>query len=123
LAPHVAVKDPEVFRQEADKLLKKLEAALRPMKKHNDVFHITLTPRNHYSSGTLTLELKPEDGMYRLEVNDEACLVHMTSAISGHYNYVLSASTGEWVDEKDGHALEGMLVRDLIRQCNGLPDL
>jgi len=123
LVRHVAVKDPDIFRQEADKLLTKLEAALRPMKKHNDVFNITLTPRNNFSNGSLTLELKPEDGMYRIEVNDEATMVHMTSAISGHYNYVLSASTGEWVDEKDGHSMEGMLVRDLIRQCNGLPDL
>lgn len=123
LARQVAVTDTETFRREADKLLTKLEAALRPMQKHNEVFHLALTPRNHYMNGTLTLELKPEDGMYSFEVNDEACMVHFTSAISGNYNYVLSASTGEWVDEKDGHAMEGMLVRDLIRQCNGLPDL
>lgn len=122
-APHVAVKDSALFQQEADKLLLKLDAALRPMEKHNDVFNLILTPRNHYSSGSLTLELKPEDGSYRIEVNDEAKKVHMTTAISGHYSYVLSASTGEWVDEEDGHSMEGMLVRDLIRQCNGLPDL
>jgi frataxin-like iron-binding protein CyaY len=100
----------------------KLERALRPMEKHNDVFIITHTPRNHYMDGSLTLELKPEDGTYRLEVNDESRRIHMTTALSGqlHYKY---ASTGEWADELDGHSLEGMLVRDLIRQCNGLPDL
>jgi frataxin-like iron-binding protein CyaY len=122
-APHVAVKDPAIFRQEADKLLVKIESALRPMEEYNDVFNITLTPRNHYSSGSLTLELAPEDGMYSLEVEDEGMRIIFQSATSGRYNYVLSASTGEWVDEKDGHSFVGMLVRDLIRQCNGLPDL
>ena len=122
-APHVAVKDPNVFRHEADKLLVKIESALRPMKKYNEVFTITLIPRNHYQSGSLTLELAPDDGTYSLEVDDEAMRVVFQSAMSGQYNYMLSASTGEWVDEKDGHSFVGMLVRDLIRQCNGLPDL
>jgi frataxin-like iron-binding protein CyaY len=121
--PHVAVEDPNVFRHEADKLLVKIESALRPMEKFNEVFTITLIPRNHYQSGSLTLELAPDEGTYSLEVNDEAMRVVFQSALSGHYNYMLSASTGEWVDEKDGHSFVGMLVRDLIRQCNGLPDL
>lgn len=116
MAPH-AVKDSLVFRQEADKLINKLEAALRPMEKHNSVFILSR------DGSSLTLDLPPEDGSYKIEVNEDAKRVHMTTAISGHFNYVLSASTGEWVDEKDGHSLEGMLVRDLIRQCNGLPDL
>lgn len=122
-APHMAVTDPEVFRTEADKLLEKIEKALRPMEKYNEVFKITLMPRDQYKSGSLTLELKPDDGMYKLEVNDGELRVVFQSAISGSYKYALSASTGEWVDEKDGHSFEGMLVRDLIRQCNGLPDL
>lgn len=117
-----AVQDLKVFQQEADKLLVKLEQALRPMEKHNDVFVITHTPRNHYMNGSLTIELKPEDGMYQIEVDDEARRVHFTSALSGQFNYKY-ASTGEWEDELDRHSMEGMLVRDLIRQCNGLPDL
>lgn len=118
-----AVRDPSLFREAADKLLLKLEAALRPMEKHNDVFIITLTPRDENNNASLSLQLKPEDGSYRVEVNDDARQVSLTSAVSGSFNYVLSASTGEWVEEKDGHSLEGMLVRDLIRQCNGLPNL
>jgi frataxin-like iron-binding protein CyaY len=116
------IQDLKVFQQEADKLLVKLERALRPMEKHNDIFIITHTPRNHYMDGSLTLELKPEDGTYRLEVNDESRRIHMTTALSGQFHYKY-ASTGEWADELDGHSLVGMLVRDLIRQCNGLPDL
>jgi frataxin-like iron-binding protein CyaY len=123
VAPHVAVKDTNVFRHEADKLLVKIESALRPMKKYNEVFNITLTPRSHDQSGSLTLELAPDDGTYSLKVDDETMRVVFQSATSGQYSYVLSASTGEWVDEKDGHLFVGLLVRDLIRQCNGLPAL
>jgi hypothetical protein len=118
-SPHVVIKDPAIVRQEADKLLVKIGAALSPMKNYNDVVSITLTP----SSGSLTSELAPEDGMYSLEVDDEGMGILFQSATSGRNNYVLSRSTGELVDKNDGHLFVVMLVRDLIRQCNGLPDL
>lgn len=44
------------------------------------------------------------------------------SPLSGTYTYIYNVTTREWVGEEDGHSLLGMLTRDWIRQCNGVPD-
>ena len=49
-------------------------------------------------------------------------IISLTSPVSGGYTYVLGADSNKFVGEEDGHSLEGMLVRDLIRQCNGVPN-
>ena len=118
---HAAVVDSEIFRDAASDLLLKLELALQPMKEKNDIFVIS---RDFENLGpTLSIDLSPEDGTYIVEVNEEERLLQFSSPISGTHLYVLSKSTGEWVGAEDGHLFEGLLVRDLIRQCKGLPDL
>jgi hypothetical protein len=118
---HRPVQDPLIFRQAASALLDKLERALQPMKAKNDVFIIQ---RMDGEIGEiLKLDLGPKDGFYQLEVSEEECIFQYASPISGHILYCLSASTGEWVGCDDGHLFEGIFVRDLIRQCQGLPNL
>jgi hypothetical protein len=101
----------------------KVHDALKPMVEHNDVFVIDYVPRNAYNAGSLTLTLSPELGMYELQVDDENRVLYFQTPISGKIVYILSKSTREWVSQDDGHLFEGLLVRDLIRQCNGLPNL
>lgn len=48
--------------------------------------------------------------------------VSLQSPLSGSYAYVYNSSTCEWVGIEDGHSLLGMLTRDWIRQCRGVPD-
>jgi hypothetical protein len=50
-------------------------------------------------------------------------VVTLQSPLSGSFMYVYNPSTKEWVGNEDGHSLLGMLTRDWIRQCNGVPDL
>ena len=70
---------------------------------------------------TLTIQLKPGEGRYILQVDEQNCTLTMISPMSGNYTYVLCAYTGQFIGMDDGHSCEGMLVRDLIRHCNGLP--
>lgn len=118
---HVAVVESEVFRREADALLTKIERALQPMKEKNEIF--VVTRRWEDLGPTLSIDLSPKDGSYIVEVNEEEHLLQFSSPISGSQLYILSQRTGEWVGAEDGHLFEGLLVRDLIRQCQGLPDL
>jgi hypothetical protein len=71
----------------------------------------------------LLLDLGPVHGQYTIQVDEGQALVLLCSPISGQIYYVLSASTGEFCGLDDGHALEGLLVRDLIRQIYGVPQL
>ena len=114
------VQDPVVFAKACDTFLEKLVKALRPMEGCNDVFEVNVT-RLEEHVWELTINLKPGDGIYTLSVDAGNFSLLLSSPISGCYSYVLCAKTGEWAGEDDGHSLIGLLVRDLIRQCNGYP--
>ena len=118
---HVAVDDPEQFRESVTQLLDKIEKAVAPMKEQNDVFVVTRAQGE--LGDTLRIDLAPKEGSYKIEVSEEECLIQYTSPISGIVLYVNSAASGDWVGIEDGHMFEGLLVRDLIRQCKGLPKL
>jgi hypothetical protein len=118
---HIPVRDVLRFRQAASDLFDKLERALMPMKAKNDPF---ITSRSDGDIGKVfKLDLGPKEGFYQLEISEEECVFEYSSPISGKILYCLSATTGEWVGVDDGNAFEGIFVRDLIRQCQGLPDL
>jgi frataxin-like iron-binding protein CyaY len=118
---HESVMDTATFCQEASNLLTKLEAALAPMKSKNDIFIVT---REDGEIGEmLTIDLGPKEGTYRIEVSELEHMFEYSSPISGKLLYILSSETGTWVGVEDGHSFEGLLVRDLIRQCRGLPKL
>lgn len=105
------------FAVGAQEFLDKMELALEPMKRANEIFVVTR------QANSLTITLPPSDGEYSLEIDEDSQSILMQSPLSGKFCYVLSAVSGEWVNQEDGHSLEGMMVRDLIRQCNGVPKL
>lgn len=118
---HIPIDDDVEFVQAASALFDKLQQALEPMKEKNDFFEVE---RFFGDMGeVLTIDLGPKEGKYRIEMSIEDHLFEYSSPISGKVLYVLSAQTGEWVGSEDGHLFEGLLVRDLIRQCRGLPKL
>lgn len=118
---HDAVEDTVQFQQSIKDLFDKLEKSLEPMKAQNDFF---VVERSIGDLGEiLTIDLGPKEGKYRIEASEEEHIFEYSSPISGKILYILSSSTGEWVGIQDGHLFEGILVRDLIRQCRGLPKL
>jgi len=139
---HTPLRKKMLFSIEADLFLDKLEKALEPMKKCNESFNIVRICHDNERQGNspeqqsindddtnplfsneLKIHLKPADGVYSIAVDEESMTIFFTSPISGGHTYILSVETGEWVGTEDGHSLEGLLVRDLIRQCNGVPKL
>jgi hypothetical protein len=117
-----AVVDPIQFQQGGDALLEKIQIALEPMKRANDHFFVTRGTEEEVGD-FLLIDVGPVHGQYTLQIDlEQRCLVFQTP-ISGQHTYRLSESKGEWMDEIDGHAFEGLLVRDLIRQVNGVPKL
>ena len=78
---------------------------------------------NIHVSEYLRIDLAPGEGRYKLRARVDQCLLFYESPVSGHVPYILSATDGTWRGAEDGHALEGLLVRDLLRQCKGLPNL
>lgn len=121
--PHAArpvpVKDAAKFLAASGKELDRIEAAIEPMKACNDVFDVI---RSKTEEGEkLSIRLKGGDGTYVIQVDERNCTMNLTSPMSGAYTYVLCRKSGDWLGMDDAHIMEGMLTRDLIRQCNGVP--
>lgn len=119
--PTAPVRDRAIFAAAAKNLLDNVELAVKPMEKYNDVFIVKRQEKidGGANGPQLTITLAPGDGEYSVQVDEDSCTIVLSSPMSGTYTYVLSR--GEWLGMDDGHIFEGMLTRDLIRQCNGLP--
>ena len=68
------------------------------------------------------LDLGPVHGQYTIQFDIDQCILVFISPISGQIAYNLTTG-GEWCSDEDGHNFEGLLVRDLIRQVIGVPQL
>ena len=79
----------------------------------------TITLQGEY----LLIDLGPVHGQYTLQVDTVQHCIRFQSPLSGAIPYRWNASTQEWQSIHDGHNLTGMLVRDLIRQIQGVPKL
>ena len=121
--PHAArpipVKDTAKFLAASRKELDRIEDAIEPMKSCNDVFDVTRSTNDEGEK--LTIRLQGGDGTYTIQIDERNFTMNLTSPMSGAYTYVLCSKSGDWLGMDDAHVMEGMLTRDLIRQCNGVP--
>ena len=121
--PHVTrpipVKDTAKFLAASRKELDRIEDAIEPMKSCNDVFDVTRSTNDEGEK--LTIRLQGGDGTYTVQIDERNFTMNLTSPMSGAYTYVLCSMSGDWLGMDDAHRMEGMITRDLIRQCNGVP--
>ncbi|KAL7546095.1 hypothetical protein ACHAWF_009455 [Thalassiosira exigua] len=140
----------EQFQFAANELLDRVETSLNKLKGCNDGVEIVRYPPSSPSSGTTDENADDDEignpkfqkhggqlsiridstgdvfwggGTYWLTIHPSSNgFVALRSPLSGTFNYVYNSPTGEWVGDEDGHSLLGMLTRDWIRQCQGVPD-
>ena len=118
------VTDSVAFDRIAAALLDKIYGALLPLQAINDPFVLTRDRDPDIGNGEyILLDVGPLFGQYTVQIDAEQALVHLQSPISGIVQYYNSLEDGEWRSVEDGHILEGLLVRDLIRQIKGVPKL
>ena len=128
---------PDQFQSIANDLLDKVESSLRKLMDCNDGLEIKRHPpsstgdtddsesfRQH--QGQLSIIVPsiggPYDGgTYLLTIHSDENSISL-QCLSGNFTYIYNAGTGEWVGQEDGHSLLGILTRDWIRQCHGVPD-
>lgn len=63
----------------------------------------------------------PVHGTYTIQMNAPQRRLILESPGSGQFNYMYV--NGRWVNEHDGHDMDGLFVRDLIRHIQGVPKL
>ncbi len=128
---------PEQFLSNANELLDKVESSVLKLKSNNEGIEITRHPassgdtsdadgsefRQHLGQLAIkvpSIEGPYDGGSYMLTINADNNVA--LQCLSGNFTYIYNAATSEWVGQEDGHSLLGMLTRDWIRQCHGVPD-
>ncbi|GAB9465648.1 hypothetical protein Gpo141_00003048 [Globisporangium polare] len=71
------------------------------------------------ASGVMTIRTNAKE--FEIKVVPLKQQLHFTSPISGLRAYEWNARTQRWEDENDSHDIEGLLTRDLMRVCTGIP--
>jgi len=112
------IKDLATFLSASDSFLSHIEKGLEPMKPVNDEFIIS---RGSNEVGDFLTINAGIGTTYSIQVEIETYTIKMISPMSGTYSYVLCGTKGTFVGMHDEHDLIGMLVRDLIKHTNGLP--
>jgi frataxin-like iron-binding protein CyaY len=74
-------------------------------------------------SDRLSLTLAPTVGSYELSVDRPNQRLILFSPSSGVFKYEWSARHEAWVNESDEHFLVELLVRELLKHCQGVPNL
>ena len=110
---------PDVFDRLASAQLRYLHDGLVEMQQQNQPhFHLTLQPHSR-----LTLTLAPHIGTYEVTVEAAQQRLVLFSPVSGVYKYEWSGVKEAWVSETDQHFLVELLVRELLKNCQGVPKL
>merc|ERR1712232_681674 len=102
----------------AKNCLMDIERALEPMMAVNDVF---VLKRGLNEIGE-SLQIILIDGTYTIQIDEVSQTMILTSPKSGMYTYMYNDEDNEWIGVNDGHSFKGMITRDLIQQCHGLPN-
>ena len=71
----------------------------------------------------LSLVLAPSIGAYELLIDGPNQRLVLFSPSSGVFKYRWSARQEAWVHESDEHFLVELLVRELLKHCQGVPRL
>jgi frataxin-like iron-binding protein CyaY len=74
-------------------------------------------------SDRLSLTLSPSIGSYELSIDRPNQRLILFSPSSGIFKYEWSTRHESWVNETDEHFLVELLVRELLKHCQGVPKL
>ena len=111
---HAPNLDLEHFNEQGPMILKEIESAVSVMVNLNPVFKIEKKP-NELSVDT------GEKGKYTFSLNYNTLKLTVASPMSGNFNYRYDSDSGYWLGTQDGHDMRGLVTRDMIRHCTGMP--
>jgi hypothetical protein len=102
-----------LFTEKSIEVLQLIESALLPLADLNPVFDISVTPAQ--------IVVNTEKGMYKFMIDYDEEILRVGSPMSGNYQYYYDLQQKLWLGTSDGHDMRGLVTRDLLRHCTGLP--
>lgn len=125
--PHQSVKtvvtEKSEFQKASQSLLQSVQQALEALVPLNKP-HMFVTKGHEEGMGDfLLVDLGPTHGQYTIQVDVSQTLLLFVSPVSGQHEYHFIRETETWCHVENEHDFKGLLVRDLIRQIQGVPNL
>lgn len=102
------------FAEEAQRMFRSIETAVNPLKSQNANFNVS-----YGDDGEMIIVT--HRGRHILTVDGNRQLLVFQSYFSGFHKYAFFPEERTWLSIHDGHDLRGLLTRDLMRHCIGVP--
>ena len=107
------------FGELASQQLARVQRCVEVLKEANPTFSCEMI-----ADERVDIAIENEHGEARFELTLQTAKeqLQLYSTISGLLHYEFCAATETWVNAEDGHDMEGLLTRDLLRLCVGCPE-
>lgn len=109
-------KEPYDFKKFCERELTVIEKALSPLLKSNPGYEISRP-----APGQLKVFVGDSRGMYSFTADHPLGCLAVISPVSGIHKYGYDQEQDAWVSLDDRHDLRGIITRDFLRHCIGLP--
>ena len=98
-------------------MLSDISDAIEPILPLNPGYEI-----NRIASDHLEVRCGDNGGTYVFRVDHSLYAIGIISPVSGINKYMLHPDEGLWLGASDGHDMRGLIIRDFMRHCLGLPN-
>lgn len=109
------VSSSELFHKQANSFIKTLFNAFGKL----DDDQVTV---EEYTSDSLTISVK-DKGSYIIEIEKDLNFLCLNSPISGFFKYTYDENCGFWVNIKDQHILDDLLIREFCKHSKGMLEI
>ncbi|GBG25447.1 Hypothetical Protein FCC1311_016652 [Hondaea fermentalgiana] len=107
----------EDFRAGAKDALEKVRRGFSELQADNPSLQL-----NSPSDWEIEVHLANTDNRFLVQIDFDKNELIFVSPESGGRTYFLDAESGRWRDRTDGHGFDGLLTRDVMRHCYGVPN-
>ena len=104
------------FLAEAEDMLSDISDAIEVILPQNPGYEI-----NRIAPDNLEVRCGDNGGTYVFRVDHEQQCLGVVSPVSGVNKYTLHPDEGLWLGVNDSHDMRGLIIRDFMRHCIGLP--
>ena len=104
------------FMRKAEACVGALHAGVAALHAHNPTADVVFVPGR-----ALTIELREQRAKFAFSVLEESQTIEFFSPNSGGRSYAWNPERRRWLSVADGHDMEGLVTRDLMRFLYGVP--
>lgn len=111
--------EPSLFASESTRKLNILQAAFDQMRLSEERINTVEQYTDNDTGYKIVYVSIDEIGNYVFKADSEFNMILVSSPTSGVSKYYFDQVEERWVCNKDGHLLDELLMRDLLRNCKG----